>query len=682
MVFNEPYALGWIILIIGVAALATLFGYRKSGFDKPVRYILMGLRFVTLVLVGLLALNPTTESRSTQVEKPLVVWLQDKSLSVLEEADSSSEAYPATLKSLHEELKGRYEVVALDFALDLYPEGDSIAGEGTDIGNALREGGQRTKGRNVAALVLTTDGISTHGVPLNSVRHSNQYPIFTLGLGDSTVYPDLRISNVIHNDVAFAGNTTPIELFLHQEGLLGPSVKVDVLVQGQLWRSETVPLKGNQAKLQFDIPMDSAGVVRIDFRANVPSGDLIPANNRRVVTIEVKENKKRVHWVYSAPHPDMEAFRLPLIKDQSFEVRSFQASSWNPSLSLEADVLLFHDYTPNPSDWSQLANFSGGIGVMTTSDETWLDWTLLGEPFDAIPMTDRSLLFSGRLNSSFSAFGGLKSWEDWMLQAPPISAAGHSEENNPDWNVGLYGSYGNVPTQTPLWSISRLGDKRFSWLNGEGWWRWKVFAFAETGSHSSFENAVLEWAQWLTVNNGNERFRADYAYQLFSGEPFDVRFTVLDQALQSFDGASIRTVLRRDGETIGAFPAQNIGNGRYRLVIPQLEPGTYQFSSTATLGEETLAASGQFVMVDQSMELLDTRARFSELRSLSSETGGVFYSWSHRDRLLENLDSLEAQSVIHETVERTPLFSRWWPYVLILFLLTSEWVLRKREGVL
>src|SRR5690606_17339144 len=78
----------------------------------------------------------------------------------------------------------------------------------SDINSALRRVANQFEGKNVAGVILVSDGIYNAGLsPLYSVFN---FPIFSVGIGDTTVRADIALKNVAYNKIAYQGNKFPL----------------------------------------------------------------------------------------------------------------------------------------------------------------------------------------------------------------------------------------------------------------------------------------------------------------------------------------------------------------------------------------------------------------------------------------------------------------------------------------
>src|SRR5690606_4822131 len=81
---------------------------------------------------------------------------------------------------------------------------------------------------NIGALIIAGDGIYNQGKnPVNMVSEIN-YPIYTIGFGDTTEVLDSRIQNIRVNRTSFSGNRFPLEVDVQFSKLRGRTLKLSV----------------------------------------------------------------------------------------------------------------------------------------------------------------------------------------------------------------------------------------------------------------------------------------------------------------------------------------------------------------------------------------------------------------------------------------------------------------------
>jgi len=90
---------------------------------------------------------------------------------------------------------------------------------------ALRQANEK---ENIKAILLFTDGINTQNNDPHLLFNQMKIPIYTIGLGDTTVHTDLIVSKIECNDKIPIGSTFPIEVVLNAKQAKGKSSKLQI----------------------------------------------------------------------------------------------------------------------------------------------------------------------------------------------------------------------------------------------------------------------------------------------------------------------------------------------------------------------------------------------------------------------------------------------------------------------
>lgn len=680
MTFDSTYAPLFIAMIIGVAALVTFFAYRNSVFDKPYNFILPGLRFLALSFIGVLLVNPLVTETSIEEERPLLIWLQDESSSILAHKDSGEYRanYTTWQTGAIETLEEKYDVVPLGFGATVHQPSGEFLDETSALQNALLDAGQQSIGRNSAGIILASDGIVNSGATLSN-RQSGIPALHVLALGDSTQYFDVAITNTLNNSIAFTGNSTPIRVDVQSKGGTARTATV-TLKSEDVSLSQLVSFNNGKGQTTFEVSSDSAGTQRYEVEVTPLEGERNVSNNRKYVLIDFVEKKRSIHIIYNAPHPDVSAFRMPLLDDEANEVGLYAFSDWSIADSRDADLLVFHGLNPSSEIESIMENGRQSLLFMTTQEESYANWELAAEYIRRSPSPDRESEVSARFNSSFAAFQVDEDWIENTQNFPPIAAEVHSEQSSGVWDAVLLSNVGSVKTNTPIVSVYQNNNQRVAWVNGEGWWRWRAYSYSEYDSHQMFDGFIESLYRWLLSNSLGNRLEVEYPERSRKNE--SILFTVRpkDEAMNPLEEARVNLQIRKNGEVVFEQRLSENRGGRFTTAVSGLSEGQYSYTVTSEFGDETLRKTGEFFVDDVNLEQLDTRARFGQLAGVATANNGEFGTYENRDVWIEEIMDREAQVVLHEVVTTESLLKKWWPYVLIVLLLTAEWALRKREG--
>lgn len=219
--------------------------------------------------------------------------------------------------------------------------------------------------------------------------------------------------------------------------------------------------------------------------------------------------------------------------------------------------------------------------------------------------------------------------------------------------------------------------------------------------HRRFWGQAIRWAVGSELPAGGKfvRFGAD-KHSYVGGEPIIVTARVLDQDFTPLQGQTIRTVAtRKDGSVAGEaamvhVPAEGAGAYRGTLYLP---PGAYRLGLRGAQVERLLAADSEpfqktieiEVQPDAIVEDRDVNTDYPRMAAIARAGEGVALDGPYFDALAEALPVVDRIDV---TVNQAGLFSNpddvrtryahWAFFGLFVALITTEWVLRKRGGLI
>ena len=123
-------------------------------------------------------------------------------------------------------------------------------------------------------------------------------------------------------------------------------------------------------------------------------------------------------------------------------------------------------------------------------------------------------------------------------------------------------------------------------------------------------------------------------------------------------------------------------NGQsYQLDAGTLPVDEYTYSASTKLGNETFTATGQLTVKPLNLETRQSAADHQLLFDLAKQSGGQMLQPSQIGQLADLIKKNEnIKTVVYEDKRYSDLIDMKWIFVLILGLLSAEWLLRKREG--
>ncbi|HET9487384.1 MAG TPA: VWA domain-containing protein [Chryseosolibacter sp.] len=677
-----------LICIIAGVGYATIQYFRtRHPWSKGINALLFSFRALLVFFLAFLLLGPIVKQTSNIYEKPAFLILRDNSSSVGEAADSTA---LSTLHQRLDEAKDLLENKGYESEVHTLTEentANTYSAATSDINGALKRLANQYEGKNIAGVVLVSDGIYNAG--LSPLYANYNFPVHTVGIGDTTVRADIALKNIAYNKIAYQGNKFPLRAEVQVKNIPPGSITATLLKRGKVIEKQNKKFSQGQL-LTFDFqPLaDEQGIQKYDIQIEARPEEYNTKNNRSSVFVEVVEGRKKILCVAASPHPDIKALREVITRNSNYEfilhipeVSQQQASVMTPD---NIDLVIFHQAPDlrgktsalfqsfmqakssvfvilgHQTDVRQLARYN--IPLRFESQPREYDEVT---PVVSPALTHFSI--SAEASTTFASF-------------PPVSVHFGKMQMPAGVSTVLFQKVGNVSTEKPLLLLSAEDTKKVGVMLGEGLWRWRLNEFDRTENTQYFDEVFGKLIQFLSTTEDKRKFRSYPVRQEFSDtEPVVFESQVYNDIFEPVYGNSVEIDITGEGGQRSNYTyVISPGNSRYQ--IGGLKEGVYRFRSRTMLNGKNEEVRGEFAVVERQAELQNLTADFDLLRKLSANTGGKFYNVSQLDRLTADLQKTEAKSVIHTEETYDSLINLKWVFWLMLILVTAEWGLRKFYG--
>lgn len=700
-----------LLCVLCAGAFAWWSYHRTTPEQSRLRRVgLASLRFLALSIVLFLLFEPLFSRQRTVVDDPVLGILIDDSESMtfadsvqgaVAMADVLGELDALTATEQRRVFAFNSGITSTDSMATLHFDGSS-----TDIAGALTALSAELDGATLGAVILLSDGI--HNAGANPVRVAERYrvPIITVAHGDSTIQKDVRIVQVITNELAYSGTEVPVRVRVRNDGFTAQPVEILLSSGGQTVDRQTVTLPAMSGEVVVDLTFVPVvpGLARLQVDVSRLTGEATWRNNTETISIQVLDQKKQVLLVAGAPSPDVSAWTRLLDSDPDVElvsrVQSGPGRYFQGILpdSLDAfDLLIlvgFPGTATDPTHSRRLADAaSAGLPTLFVLDHA-TDFRMMQRDWQdilpAVPSTIRTswtqVAFAPTpLSASHAIFEtGLRRDAGVWQRLPPLRTSETGWSLQPGSQVLSESRVRNVTLDDPLFVTGRSGRVRTAALLANGFWRWQNVPEDLTDEAEAWSDVQSNLLQWLYVADDERLVRVVPAQPVFSdGEPVIMRGEVYDEALEPVNEASVTITVRSPDGTDLPVGMQPVGNGRYVADFGRLPGGVYSYSASASNNNAEIGSDrGEFVVGDRSVEFRNTRADYGLMRQLAALSGGASISSSRLDALpdiLADLDSYRAVDRVENNQIR--LWQRYPFLILVILLLTVEWFLRKRFGL-
>ncbi|MEM0996081.1 MAG: hypothetical protein AAGN35_03330 [Bacteroidota bacterium] len=703
-----------VLISIVAGAVAYLLYQRTEAVLPRSASIPLGiLRYLVLLAVGLLFLEPRLENRQKNSNPPVIAVLQDNSESVIIHRDSQyvQASYPGQLQSFLDKLEaGPASPLFFSFSQQLRPDVtvDSLAFDqsGTNISGALQEAAKLFSNQNLGAVVLISDGISTSGInPLYTLDEFQQ-PVYTVLLGDTTPQKDVRVAEVLYNEIAYLENETPIKVKVHSTGYENAQARVSIRQGGKVLGTETVSISRTQPNIDVDflVKPTQTGITQYSISVDPLSGELTQRNNYKAIFINVLETRVKIALFAGFPHPDVGALRLALQRDERYEVAEFihktPATFYNDPQAAdlsEYDLFILHNFPFSSADAAVLDRIKIEVAENKTPLMVFVGQntnlpamaTGLGDYLGIIPGAIIENSEEAQVNfldeyRQHSTYTFEDRWLRMMNNAPPIY------RNRSEWKAAgdtkVFGTarIKNVVLDYPVFGLqNHLGRKNMVFV-GEYIWRMRAHVLVETDEFSDFDAWIYNIIQWLIVREDKRRFKVSPAKRLFSGsEPILFRGEAYDESYNPLPAVDIKLTLRKPDGNEDVLYMNETGNARYFLELNNLEEGTYSYEAEGRKNEVLVGTDrGQFSIGKNNIEHFRLTADDGLLEQIALRTEGKFIRARDLEALAEEINQLSTlKPVVNYVTRRTGFNELAWIFFVLLGMLAVEWVVRKRYSL-
>ncbi len=679
-----------VILWALLAALLTVLFYKRKGWLKElkssIRITLMSLRWLGLVLLGILFAHILIKSTTTTTDDPMIITVMDNSSSMLNYKDSAGVPSAASnfMNEMERALSANYQ--SLKFSLDDQIESvnrESFKNSKTNLSSPLNRVYDNYYGRNIGALILFSDGNYNEGSnPVMVTDKFNNVPIYTIGVGDTTMRTDQKISNVEANDIAFLDNDFPVEATIEGVKLPGEKLKLNLYEDGELIEERELrhdSVQQSLLKTKFVVSASEVGIHEYRLTINQHKNESNIANNTARFFIEVLDDRSEVLLAYEGLHPDVGAIRSALQSENNLDLEVTAVSSLPDNIE-KFDLVIWH----NP-----------GVSRITNAQRRLMNtkkpfWYIIGPATDqqtldhldlatTLRTTGESDDVSLSLNSAFNLFEVNKQQARVLNDLPPLQSHYGELKYTQSSSILGYQTVGNVTKPEPLYFFGKHNEK-YACTYGNGIWRWRMGNYQSESNHEAVDAIIQKTVQYLILKENTSRLRIEIPEQTTTADKIVLKARFYNANLEPITTPTIDLQLKDDAgnEYDYSFLAQE---DNYKLSLGKLDYGRYTWNAKTSYNDETFEKSGSFAVNAVEIEKQTTRANHQLLYQMAQNGGGEFVTVDRANAVIDAIQQREdIAPVAYETHAYNKLIDYLWLFAIVVSLFALEWFLRRYYG--
>jgi len=731
---------GWVLLLLIVVA-ASLLGWlirsrlpeaapRMRTWRAVVVWMLQSL-FVTLVL--LLLWQPAITVAELNSQQNMIAVLVDDSRSMAI-ADSGSDRKTAreaaAVKALNDGilagLQRRFQtrVYRLDGGLSRIAKIEEVqpAGAATHINDGLKQLVADTADLPLGAIVLLSDGAENRGgIDLDTISalRNRRLPVHTIGFGREHADHDVEMDDVSVAPRAMADSRMKATVNFHQHGYAGKTTVLAVRDGDKLLTSKEVTL-GEDGTIQTETVFFDAGaasVKSIQFSLNPLGGEENNVNNATARLVSVSGDKRRILYVEGEPRWEYKFIRRAAEDDQEIQVVSMLRTTENkiyrqgisdPSeladgFPAKAEDLFRYDgiiigsveagyFTPRQQELLRefVDQRGGGLlflgGRFALADGGWgassvteLLPTFLPNgknTFHRDPATAQLTPAGAESAVTRLVDDPVKNIERWKKLPYMMD---YQDAGTPKPGATVLAEMNTSRERLPLLVTQNYGRGRTAVMATSGTWRWQMSQALGDPTHDMFWQQLL---RWVAADSPGRVVASMPVQRLMDDGHVRLTATVRDKEyVPAPDARVVAHIIGPESSSalVDLIPVPDSA-GTFQTEWTADKPGQYVAELTAGRGTDELGRDVlTFERTDAVAENFHTEQNRELLEKLSSQTGGRYWNTDELNRLPNEISYSEAGISVRDTKE---LWNMPIVFLLLLGLISGEWLLRRKWGVI
>jgi len=696
--------LWWLALLLAVLFyLIVRYAYAGTSLADREKKLLSGLRLLAASLLILAFLQPVVSSFIRKMTKPEIAVLIDNSYSM----NVTSGGLPVFKGALNE-LKDLESVLGGKFDVRLFAFGESLSsvddpsklkaeGEDTDLNRSLKSFLFNLSGREYRGIVLLSDGrfdVNTETASLVRDMERNDIRFVPVLLSEAASARDIAVR---------FGEDNPVELYSDQKETLraevamrnpgGAAVRLKLSDNGVLISTRDVPANQQFNVIPFDYTAAREGVhdLKIEVATGQPDG--FSENDSDHLFVRVNKGKFDVGFIYGSPSWEFKFLRESLDDDPTVNLRaailSIDPGAADRMRPGDLDLLILGNLKlkdlPDAflSETAKRVRSAGLSLLILGGDESFLSEPVRNASFRDVLCfeTDPKLpSLSGPVSVVLTAEGGsspvmLLSDDPGMNKKiwaglPPLTMV--------NWVVPRKGSSvlatASKNDRVPLIGFGISGIGKVFYIAGYPTWRWAFLNLAVNDDNLKYRSFIKQLVRDLTsfkldkINLYTDRFAypKDSVAKLYA--------VVLEGAPAS---GGITAQILRNGSPWKTVTLRNPGltRERFETDLNLDEYGDYR----AVITVNATRKEAFFVVQKSRKEYFATGVDRQALERLAGLAGTKLVAPAGLASIAADFD---ASAIRKDYTSRKDLWDSIFMLLAVVGLLSAEWIIRKRKGLL
>jgi len=739
--FAAPSSVRTWLVIAGLIAAGAVATYTIARGKSSVadRGVMAGLRVALIAVLVFCPKQPSLTLSTVVPQQNFVGILMDDSRSMqLTDDDGTvrnsffADAFTPEQSPLIQELSERFVLRFFRFS-DVSRRIDGLEemtfnGTHTNLSNALDAARSELSGVPLSGLVMITDGADTGERPLTEAIVPLQaagIPVFTVGLGDDSLEPDIELGRVELPRSALQGSTLMVDVVVTQNGF-SPGSTVPLIIEDdtRILAEESVELgpDGEPVVTRIGIELQEPGARRVTFRIPGQPDERVERNNARNAWIDVTDEAEKILYFEGEPRWEVKFMRRAVAEDDNLQLVLLQRTAESKFLRLEVSdstelefgfpttreelyryralvlgsveaSFFTHDQLQMIADF--VSERGGGLlflgGLSAFAEGGWAGTPVeevmpvgLGTPtgeegfFSEVDVTPTPAGFAHPAVQLDAEPEDLQArWE----ALPPLTIVNPLDKSDvrPGATVLLEGLRNDGGIQVVL-AYQRYGRGTSIALTAQDTWLWQMHSDVslEDQSHESFWKQML---RWLSDGVPDAVVATAAEEEVEPGEAIALTASIRDSTFLEVNDATVIATITSPSGVVQELPLEWTvqEDGEYSAPFRPAELGDYEIQISAErLGGQLGSDVTYLHAAPSDREFFGAARRTQLLQRIADDTGGQFYT---RDDVLDLPEDITISGAGVTLVDELDLWDMPVLFLLMLLFMGAEWGYRRIRGL-
>ncbi len=718
---NIVHSLPILVILFLILIVFTLFIYKRTNPPIPpfLKTILIISRYIVLFTLVLLLAEPTIHTFFSKKLPPVFAVLLDNSASMNIENDQglgSKQVINLLKTDFFNKLGANYKFKYYTFSgantLKEYTKNDTLTftGDETDLKTNLEQAKAELIQENLNGIFLITDGNYTSGGNPVRVAPELEVPIYTIGVGSEKQSPDISIVDLEVNNFAYIGESTPVYVTIHNNGIKNVTVPVILKSENKTIITKNITFTSFPSEIKLKLDYTPQQVGRQQLTVEIPKllQEKNEKNNKKNFYLDILKSKLQITIIAGSINAETSFLKRHLSNNKRYKIYSFQNTksnfyNFNEYNKLEnTDIFIFLDFPTFQTNSEFIKNileqlqknkssilFISGKNVNPEKLLLFKDFL----PFSSIVKQRNERLVYTQLTAvgeqhQVMQLGENSSKMNFIWQQLPPIFSNHVYQKWPDsellaelktfssQNVSLNAK----DTDKAPFILTRSSINKSAAVLAYPTWRWDLMLWGINNNSDfynklynnlvrSLENQKSTKSVYIETNKSSYKF----------GEPVQVKVKVYDNNRSPVESAYVKAEITTEKDNLTIIATEK-EPGDYEIKYQPQKPGDYKIEITANKNDQLIGKNSTlFTVGNYNNELNNTQLLSLILKQLSQTTNG---SYTH----IDSVNSLQSQitgKVEKITIENEFILrDKTLVLVFILLLLSLEWFIRKQKGML